>query len=974
MADNSYVSFLPYLRQGLAGSLENPDTLGNNNTNTTITERGEVTIKFDIQATPLSGSDSLVAATRDLTLVGPGDIIGISSGAIVRVCPADWETNFEPDYMPFVEFYDEDFLWRYTPASPNVFDVNDPSKDKLRPWITLVALKEDEFNLLTTQSGPLPGFELTGSPQTSFPNEIDTWAWGHVHVNADLGETGDPLPPKLSALDAILKTNPDKAVSRLICGRRLEPNTAYHMFLIPTFEVGRAAGLGLGANITDGLYPAWTWITPTSAPIPASPNQFPYYQKWYFKTGAGGDFESLARLIKPAAAPEGVGQKLMDLQWPGEPELLDLKTPVPAINIEGTIKPPDLTSDTWTIPDATNDFITGLTEMLNAPQASIELGDDPVIAPPLYGRWHAELSEVNGTDDDWFHTVNLDPRFRVFASLGAEVVRNNQDSFMAEAWEQVGEVIEANRLLNGLQVGQEVSNALYRKNFATQPEELVLTLAGNAHARLLDTVTTPASTVHKQIKDSLVPNAMFSAAFRRISSPNGVFARICNNTTALPFADLSLLNNVNTQTVTAAPSYAVPVGQMTLTAITPAQQTMAYTQSLPARANFSVTSPNPSPLSVTSTGSDSTAATSFRTAAIAFHAYVSAIQPGPSIPPSLNVPTVATAVITAINPPAVFTAMASQVLLTDVNDQISVPETVAPVMAAPAIRRPMYKYLTKLSPDWMVPGLNELRQNTASIFEMNQKYIEAYMLGLNHEFARELLWRGYPTDQRGTYFSHFWDFADSSQNTTQPNDYSPLHDIKPIHQWRSGGGLSDLGNNSGRTVSPGDMLIVSVRGDLLKKYPSTSVYMNKAKWDGMGNPRLVDEDGPVKKPLFTAKIQPDILFFGFDLSIEDAKGTLDESTDTGWFFVFQERAGEIRFGLDALSEEPVADWSDLQWGNFVSIFTPEHYPYADPGPNQSISISFNPDEVEWGRNSADIAYALMQLPVRLALHAKDLLE
>ena len=40
--------------------------------------------------------------------------------------------------------------------------------------------------------------------------------------------------------------------------------------------------------------------------------------------------------------------------------------------------------------------------------------------------------------------------------------------------------------------------------------------------------------------------------------------------------------------------------------------------------------------------------------------------------------------------------------------------------------------------------------------ETNQRFIEAYMVGLNHEFARKLLWREYPTDQRGSYFRQFW--------------------------------------------------------------------------------------------------------------------------------------------------------------------------------------------------------------------------
>ena len=39
------------------------------------------------------------------------------------------------------------------------------------------------------------------------------------------------------------------------------------------------------------------------------------------------------------------------------------------------------------------------------------------------------------------------------------------------------------------------------------------------------------------------------------------------------------------------------------------------------------------------------------------------------------------------------------------------------------------------------------------------RFVEAYMVGLNVEMARELLWRGFPTDQRGTYFDAFWGTA-----------------------------------------------------------------------------------------------------------------------------------------------------------------------------------------------------------------------
>jgi hypothetical protein len=57
----------------------------------------------------------------------------------------------------------------------------------------------------------------------------------------------------------------------------------------------------------------------------------------------------------------------------------------------------------------------------------------------------------------------------------------------------------------------------------------------------------------------------------------------------------------------------------------------------------------------------------------------------------------------------------------------------------------------------------------------------------------------------------------------------------------------------------------------------------------------------VKTPLFEAKVEPDIYFFGFDLDDEEARGELNPTllTDNpGWFFVIKERPGEPRFGLD----------------------------------------------------------------------------
>ena len=60
------------------------------------------------------------------------------------------------------------------------------------------------------------------------------------------------------------------------------------------------------------------------------------------------------------------------------------------------------------------------------------------------------------------------------------------------------------------------------------------------------------------------------------------------------------------------------------------------------------------------------------------------------------------------------------------------------------------------------------------------------MVGLNSELGRELLWRGYPTDQRGTSFRQFWDATAAGAG-----DHT---DIPPVHEWDG----RELGANTRR--------------------------------------------------------------------------------------------------------------------------------------------------------------------------------
>ncbi|MCZ0984911.1 hypothetical protein O1M54_02820 [Streptomyces diastatochromogenes] len=110
-----------------------------------------------------------------------------------------------------------------------------------------------------------------------------------------------------------------------------------------------------------------------------------------------------------------------------------------------------------------------------APEVRMLAGQvDPVVTPPLYGKWHAATSrllrERDGTpipeprSRNWVHRLNLDPRFRIAANFGTQVVQARQEEFMAAAWAQVGEVLEANKRIRQAQLAREVGHALQKKH------------------------------------------------------------------------------------------------------------------------------------------------------------------------------------------------------------------------------------------------------------------------------------------------------------------------------------------------------------------------------------------------------------------------------------------------------------------------------------------------------------------------------
>ena len=305
------LTFLPWVRQGVAAAVTTPDTLGK--------QRGVVDLNAVLK---VNGTPRPPMTVR---LRGPADVVGIDSNQIIRMEPHPGTADFEPNYFPCVEFDRPDFPWLFTPAGP-------AANAKLRPWLCLVVVrKQDGVTLASTPDSPLPVLQIAAPalPASELPDLNESWAWAHAQAaGAD-------------STDA-LNGSPDCSLSRLICPRILAPNTDYIACVVPTFDLGSRAGRGIAIQDSElvspsALTPAWSPAPPPAGQAPA-PVVLPVYHQWEFRTGIGGDFASLAARLRPQPAPAELGHRPFAIGAPG----FDLPQGFPTqatLEVQGALRP-----------------------------------------------------------------------------------------------------------------------------------------------------------------------------------------------------------------------------------------------------------------------------------------------------------------------------------------------------------------------------------------------------------------------------------------------------------------------------------------------------------------------------------------------------------------------------------------------------------------------------------------------------------
>lgn len=905
------LSFLPWIRQGAAGAIAIPDSL-----TAKQAAVADVSVVLNVNSAPLPAVP--------LRLRGPADVVGIDRHQIVRTDPRPDSTDFEPNCFPSIEFDRADFPWLFTPAKAN-------DNGQLRPWLCLVVLRQqDGVQLTSTPDSPLPVLRIAApaKPFLELPDLKDSWAWAHGQAAADA--TVDP-----ASVGAALNGAPHLSLSRVVCPRVLTANTDYLACVVPAFELGRKAGLGLAiadAELTaqNALAPAWT-LTAT-APTQAT---LPVFYSWRFRTGEGGDFATLARRLR-INVPAGLGQRVAAIGHPGftVPGL----DPATTVKLEGALMPLKATSPpvVWADPVAPA-FELALANIVNKPGLNqiIAPTADPLLAPPVYGRWHAGRAVVTPGAANWLDALNLDPRWRTAAALGTGVIQDHQEALMASAWEQAAQIQPVNQRLRQLQMSMAVGESIHARHLMPLSEEMTLRFASPVFARIR--VPTPdldpaGRTLTAIMAGTSLPVPATRTAMRRIGRQRGPLSRRIVAKGIARSVETTWIARLNLGNAPAAPPLPTIVQASvpplpTVEAVVAANWNSGFRIAAENQPLIPLAAVDPLPAGWDYPGH-------FRKAA-AEHLGRVGLRISASFIPHISMESTVNIVRAQMAPRAALARLARAAITTGDNVLPPTAAGVAPVgtetiFMEPAFPQPMYEALKEKSQDLLLPGLDKVLPDTVLGLRTNRAFVESYMIGLNVEMARELLWRGFPTDQRGTYFKNFWG-SDGAP--------TPVSDV------------GDLRLNLGRELgvppanSPANQFVLLLRSSLLRRYPNAIIYLTPAV-TGSARP-------PDVYPIFNGAMEPDVNFVGFPIAPGKAIGG---PNDPGYYVVIQEHPTEPRFGL----EESVTS----------ALRPTKSHLSLGTQPPAGVPLKGR----TWGRNSAHMAEITRRLPVRITIHASQLVS
>jgi hypothetical protein len=970
--------------------------------------------------------------TRQVPMMTPGDVIGIPSRQVIRCTPVNGLVDAEPNFLATIEFDAPDLPWMFSRKA-----VSGPTQ----PWIALAVVDETDLNADPLSASSV-GTQLT-IDAAQLPNPAESWMWAHGQL-----------------LDAdTVPADPARSLSRLVSSRKLEPNRRYLACVVPVFAAGKTAGLGTDpGDARSSMEFAWD-------PAAGGEVVLPVYYFWRFGTGPDGDFEALVRRLHGVPLPDGLGRRKLILDYP----MTGLPMPDPdgaTVELQVALRPPGALLDDIR-PLVGTDYLEALRSRLVDAGYDVSLltlaadAPPPVVGPPVYGQLavgaNATAANLETVAPPWVREANLDPRLRVAGGLGSEVVRQNQDRYIEEAWQQVGDVLAANALRRRGEFALAASAILHRKWISQLSPVDLVTSTAPVHSRIFES---PELTITGRLRQSPLPPSIVSVEYRRATRPRGngagsstwraavgpdvlaaqsalpqpmkvavpldtidtleapsrvwgagaaptILERLVPDldqtglTAAQAAAQLDSLSQITVVDFATADAAAAHVGSidpervltaagMLPVASHPGPITHSPTGVIVHPAAVSAIAPSaPASMTITPSVFHELTAGTFTTPAAPTQAF--SLPPAAVAPLKEQMSDVARVIIDrqivssdATSPSemsltggfeslrdGIVAALDPSVTIARmVNHRISAlsdaqAQSFDDIMAAPDLSEPTFPALAAISHDWLLPGIDTLPADTTTLVESNRAFISGFLVGMNHELARELLWREYPTDQRGTYCRQFWAHRNTGDPTDQADLQYRLHEAPNLS-------LEQLGEKPDQAASP---LVLVVKGELVRRYPGMLVTAANTKMSG---PIRILDPATEIQPDFMARLEPDVLLVGFETLSADIVWSLGDNEDTAWWFFFAEHFTEPRFGLDQpAAGDPVAftDWNDATWANAVldsagrlsaNSFTGPPWPKSRPGTPLGSSY-------DWHASSSSIAWILLQYPFRRGIRGTDLL-
>lgn len=749
------------------------------------------------------GSGPLTGVARFL-FAGPGDVSGIAGDRIGQRYPHPGSLDAEQTKAAYVELLDPDLPWRYSPEPNPALGAG-----RVRPWIVLVVGTPDEVRVTGDRVTLVGRAVLDAHPLPASAQ------WAHVH---DLG---------------------DRRVARILCPRSLAGDGGeWIAVLVPAWQVIDVDGV---QQRTDSWDEAVTQVT------------LPAYHSWGFRTHAQpGDFATLAQALKPVSVEE---RRQLDDSGFGRARVAVHGLPGKAQTTSGALS---------TIPQPGADPIEGPpdaeVEQALEPLTFVDPGPPWTLTAPRYDApWHPgpvdgqefvwPLSGEDVAPPGWRRQMRVEPRYRGAAGLGAWNAIAWQDRIADAAAAQAGAVALAATRIRHLVAGLQAGRSLWNRRM---PADNVAKLAvlGPMLARVPAAGGGSVLDATRGRTPALRP-ALFSSAAQRLVRRRSAVRREAGDA-----ADLAgLIRAANTCPDEPAVDDLDADAQRQL-------QDEDRVAGLAERIwqNFGGLLEG---LDLGEQGWASLEAAVGDHEAIAEAAGLLARpSPDPWCRPLL-LEEFASSVVGGVDPTVEWPVAAERVL--SGFEGLREPLLAEPEVA-PELDIPLWSFLNDNSRDWMLAGAGDIPADRVMAVQTNPVFVDAYLIGANHQTLGELRWRNLPITTRWTPLRRFWQRID-------PQADAVATDIRPVVSLATDTEIwpeaSLLGDPSHQTTTQNVSLVIVVHSPLFRRYPATLIYLvpNDGPPDPWTNtpPLATPQERPRHFPIFTGRMTPDMVFFGFDL-------------------------------------------------------------------------------------------------------------